>query len=70
MRYTALFLALLVGCAPTPTPTPNVNYHSEYYESGKRAFKLGIPANANPHIGKPFSGEEWLDGYMDAKESK
>ncbi len=36
------------------------------YQSGQRAYYLGIPADANPNSSSSHRNA-WLNGYMDAK---
>ena len=38
---------------------------------GEKAFKAGVPANANPYTGANnyvTSSRRWLDGWIEAKE--
>lgn len=36
--------------------------------AGRRAYNAGIPANANPNLGKNIQYSElWLEGYIEAK---
>ena len=38
------------------------------YNNGYTAFKAGVPANANPHLGKyPEDAQHWLDGWISSK---
>jgi hypothetical protein len=41
----------------------------EIYDSGYKANKLGVPANANPYVRcSSHSPRYWLDGWMKASE--
>ena len=40
-----------------------------YKNDGARAYRVGVPAQANPYIGQNRTmAKLWLDGWMDAKE--
>lgn len=59
-----LISIFLIGCK-----YPKIKEDTTEYQQGKRAYKLNIPANANPYIGTEHAyASLWLEGYMDSKE--
>ncbi len=41
------------------------SWREQVRDQGRRAFKAGVPAHANPH--RAGAGEEWLEGWLEAK---
>lgn len=41
------------------------NYDEKARENGRKAFRAGVPANANP---ARAHGQEWLDGWIEESE--
>ncbi len=78
MRFLLLVvLVAAVGCSDSKQPWPSVVTQtvtvvdkSDEYQEGRRAFGLGVPANANPHAHGTvyYPAHNWLKGWMDAKE--
>ena len=64
MRKLALFLILcLTGCECRMSS--GENYDEKARESGRKAYRAGVPATANPD---QFRGQQWLDGWIEESE--
>lgn len=47
------------------------NVLSQVQQSGSLAFKAGVPANANPWVGRDaIAANCWLEGWMAAKKQE
>ena len=72
MRVILLTMIILIlGCETKTREDYQRDFSIKVHAEGERAFRLGIPANANPYQGQnglSYASESWLDGYMDAKE--
>jgi hypothetical protein len=44
-------------------------YYNSCYEQGRKAYKEGVPATANPMIGRG-EGNYWLDGWLEEKSNE
>lgn len=61
-----LFLGSVLFLSACKSTTPYENHH----ERGYQAFKLGVPASANPYT-HFYDRIKWLDGWIKAsQESK
>lgn len=71
---TILFTVCCLACSPFLLIESRM-YEIEGYkviqENGAKAYRLGVPANANPYISHRTTAEarHWLNGWMSEKEN-
>lgn len=70
LKWALLIVATIIVLVVAPLFMV-LNVHTGTREAGAQAFRAGVPAAANPYIGRdPASAQWWLNGWIAEKNRR